>query len=178
MHADFSRLEIDLRAYALHDPDFQVENAAIGERRDEGTVLRVKLDQPVTRRDVHNAVVASTVGPVRHAAARQLARRDRRTLSLAQTVSPVELSSRGVERHDRSALAAGRIKVAADHDRRAFELVFGAWPEIVGFEAPRHAQRVEVRRVDLIERRIARAVIVCRVVRPVAAGRARLCRWR
>ena len=116
--------------------------------------LRVQLDELVAGRHVDDAVVALAVGPVRHAAARELPRRDRRALAFAQAVRPDHLAGLAVERDDRSARAAGRIEHALDRERRPFELVFGPRTEVVGLEAPRDLELVEVRRVDLIERRI------------------------
>ena len=63
---------------------------------------------------------------------------------------------------------------ALDHDRRAFELEFGIGAERVGLEAPRHFQLVEVRSIDLIERRIAREFHVGAVGRPFAVRGRRL----
>ena len=88
---------------------------------------------------------------------------------------PQQLAALRIERDDRSASAAGRVEHAADHQRRAFELVFGPRPEAVGLEAPRDFELVEVARVDLIERRVLRAAKIGGVVRPltVAASTAR-----
>jgi hypothetical protein len=57
-----------------------------------------------------------------------------------------------------------------DDNRRAFELVLGPRAEDVGLESPRHFERVEVRGVDLIERRVLRAANVVGVMRPVAGA--------
>src|SRR3982074_2827402 len=73
-----------------------------------------------------------------------------------------------------SATPAGRVQNALDRQRCAFELVLGARPEVVGLEPPRHLELVEVRSVDLIERRVARAVHVGGVVGPVAVPGRRL----
>ena len=111
------------------------------------------------------------------AAARQLPRRDRRARPFAQAVRPDQLAGPAVERDDRSARAAGRVEHALDHQRRAFELVLGARAEVVGLEPPGDLELVEVRGVDLVERRVAPAPEVGGVVRPLAvvdAGFARL----
>jgi hypothetical protein len=91
------------------------------------------------------------------------ARRPSRRLCVQMT-SPVLPSS------------AGRIQDALDRERRPFELVFGPRTEVVGLEAPCDLELIEVRGVDLIERRVARAFHVGGVVRPIAGPRRRLTR--
>ena len=97
VHANFSSLEIDLRADAFHDAHFQIEDAAVGERCDERAVFRIQLDETITGRHVDDAIVSSSVGPVRHAAPRQLPRRHGRALALAQAMCPVHFACRGIE---------------------------------------------------------------------------------
>src|SRR5262245_33543094 len=50
----------------------------------------------------------------------------------------------------------------------AFELVFGTWTEVIGLITPGKLQLAEVRRVNLIERAIARVRQIGPVSRPVA----------
>ncbi len=104
----------------------------------------------------------------RHAAARELARRDGRALSLAQAVRPDHLAGLAVERDDRSARAAGGVENPLDRQRRPFEFVLGARAEVVGLEPPGDLELVEVRSVDLVERRVTGALHVGGVVGPVA----------
>src|SRR5262245_57523183 len=82
---------------------------------------------------------------------------DRGALALAQAVRPDHFAGLSVERDDGSARAAGRVEHALDGERRAFELVLRTRPEVVRLVAPGHLELVEVRPVDLIERRIARS---------------------
>ena len=134
--------------------------------------LRVERDQAVARRDVEDAVVAAAVGPVgqrRGPTAAAAPPAPRGAFGIA--VHPQQLAGRGVERHHRAARAAGRVEHAADHQRRAFELVFRARAEAVGLEAPGDFELVEVARVDLIERRVPGAAQIGRVVRPLAVLR-------
>ena len=110
------------------------------------------------------------------AAARELARRHRGALALADAVRPEELTGLRVERDHRAPGAGGRVEHALHHERRAFELVLGERSEVVGLEAPRHFELAEVGAVDLIERRVAAAVQIGAVVRPFAVPGARQAR--
>ena len=171
VHADLAGFQIDLLALAFDGAELQIEDAALAEGRHERAVFRAQLDELIARRDVNHAIVALAVGPERHAASGQLPRRDGGALALAQAVRPHHLARPSVERDDRSPRAAGRVENAFDRERRAFELVLGPRAQVVGLEPPRDLELVEVARVDLVERRVARAVHVGRVVRPVAVLR-------
>src|SRR6185295_1915174 len=100
-----------------------------------------------------DAIVAAAIRPVGEAAAGQLPRRDAGAFPLAQAVRPQQLAGLAVERDDRSSRAAGRVEDAVDRQRRALQLVFGPRTEDIGLEPPRHLEILEVRRVDLGERR-------------------------
>jgi hypothetical protein len=125
--ADLAGLEIDLLPFAEHRADLQIDDAALAERRNHRAGLGVELDELKSRRHVDHAIVALAVGPVRHAAAGELARRDGRALALAQAVGPDHLAGLAVERDDRAARAAGGVEDAFD---------LGGRPEVVGFEPP------------------------------------------
>ena len=75
-----------------------------------------------------------------------------------------------------AARAGGRVHHAVDHERRAFQLVFGARAQVVGLEAPGDFELAEVGRVDLIERRVAVVAQVAGVGRPLAVLGAQLIR--
>ena len=115
--------------------------------------LRVERDEEEPGRDVEDPFLFA-VGPVRHAASRQLARRGGAARAFGLAVHPPQLARRGVERDHRPPRARGRVEHAADHQRRAFELELGPVPEAVGLEAPGDFERVEVAGVDLRERRV------------------------
>src|SRR5207237_9704575 len=100
-------------------------------------------------------------------------RRHRVALAFAQAVRPDYLAGLAVEGDHRAARAAGGVEDAFDRQRRPFELELGTRSEIVGLEPPRDLELIEVAGVDLIERRVAGAVDVGRVVRPVAVLRRR-----
>ena len=89
------------------------------ERADRRAGLRVERDEPIAGRDVENALVALAVGPVRDAAARQLARRGGGALPFAQLCTQISSPVLRVERDDRAARAGGRVEHAVDHERRA-----------------------------------------------------------
>ena len=168
MDANFAGLQIDLLIDAFHDADLQIEDPVRAERIDQRSCPGIELHKAIPRRDVDHPLVAFAVGPVRHTTARQLPRRDRGALAFAQAVRPDQLAGFRVERDDRSPRAGGRVEHAFDHQRRALQLEFGKRPEAVGLEAPRNFQRVEVGRVDLVERRIPGGLQVGSVRPPLA----------
>ena len=176
VQADFAGLEIDRLPIAEDRAFLQVDDAVLAERRDRLAGLRIERDHAVAGGDEDHSIVAFAVGPVRDAAAGELARRDRGAVAFAEAVDPHQLAGLGVERDDRSARAAGRVEHALDHQRRAFELVLGTRAEAVGLEAPGDFELVEVAGVDLIERRVLAASQIGRVHRPLAVLGARLSR--
>src|SRR5207245_590541 len=109
-----------------------------------------------------DAFITLAVGPVRQAAAGELPRRSDGARALTLGVDPDDLAGLAVERHDGAARAARRVDHALHHQRRAFEFELGARAEIIGLEFPCNFQLVEVARVDLIERRVARAADIRR----------------
>ena len=80
----------------------------------------------------------------------------------------------GIERHHGAARAGGGVEDAVRHQRRAFQVVFGARAEVLGLEMPREFELIEVRGVDLIERRVAGVAGVAAVAAPFAVLRAGL----
>ena len=157
VRADFARLERDLTLSCRHlpktTPSFRSTTPSLPNGGDRLAGLRVQLDEAIADRHVDDPLVALAVGPVRQAAARELARRHLRAPALVHAVHPLQLAGLRVERHDRAARAAGRVEHALDHQRRAFELVLGTRAEVVGLEAPGDFELVEVGGVDLIEGR-------------------------
>src|SRR5439155_16794427 len=106
------------------------------ERGDWRAGLRAQLREAVPGRDIHDALVAAPVGPVRQAASRQLPWRDAGALAFAHAVRPDQFARLRIEGDDGAARAGGRIEHALDHQRWAFELVFRERPERIGLEAP------------------------------------------
>ena len=100
---DLAGLAIDLLALAEHDIVLQIDDAVLAERRDAVAGLRVERDEPVAGRDVEDALVLA-VGPVRDAAAGQLARRRRRARAFALANAPT--STRRSRRRARRPSAA------------------------------------------------------------------------
>src|SRR5262249_10882738 len=113
-------------------------------------------------------VVAAAVGPIRDAASRELARRDGGAVALAELVDPELFTRLCVKRDDGAARASGGVKDAFHDKRWAFEFVLGPGTQVVGFEAPRDLEFVEIRRVDLVEWRVLRALQIRGVIGPVA----------
>ena len=136
--------------------ELQIDDAAFAERGDALAGLRVEGDHLIAGRDVDDSRRAA-IGPIREAAARQLTRCFLTALALVDAVHPLHLTRRGVERHNCAARARGCVEHAADHQRRRLEVELRPRAEVVGLEAPCHFERAEVRRADLIERRIASA---------------------
>src|SRR5579883_1382498 len=111
------------------------------------------------------------ISPERHTASRQLAGSDSGALTFAHAVRPNQLAGFSIQRDDRTARASSGVENTIDGQRGAFQFVFGPRAEIVGLEAPRRLELVEVGGVDLIQRRILGALLVGCVIRPVAFGR-------
>src|SRR5206468_5538618 len=103
MDSDLTRFQIDLLIGAFHDADLQVDDAVLAKRSDDVAILRVEGYEPVTRRHIQDAFVALAVGPIRNAAARELARRIPRAFAFAQAVRPDQLAGFRVKRDHRSA---------------------------------------------------------------------------
>ena len=135
-------------------------------------VFASSADHLVARCHVDDPLDAA-VGPVRQSASGQPARRLFSALSLVLAVDPQGLAGCGVEGHDRASRPGGGVEHAPDHQRRGLEIELGRRAEIVGLEAPRHFERVEVAGVDLIERRVPRAREVGAVGAPLGLRRGR-----
>ena len=173
MQAGLAGFEIDLLAGAGDHAFFQIDDAVFAEARDRLAGVRVQIHQAVSGGDEHDAVVALAVGPVGNAAARKLARSDGRAISFAQAVDPDHFAGLCIERDHGTARSRGGVEHALHHQRRSFQLVFGAGAEVIGLEAPGDFELVEVGGVDLIERGILGALQIGRVVGPFAI----LCGW-
>src|SRR6185369_1815542 len=115
-----------------------------------------------------------SLGPVREAPSRQLPRRVRPACAFTFGMDPELFAGARIERKDGAAGAAGRIEDTVDDERRRFEKELGTRTEVVGPEAPGDFQGLEIRRVDLIERRVPGAAEIAAVGRPLSMRRARL----
>ncbi len=170
VQADFTRLAIDLLALAEHDIVFQVNDAVPAERGDARAGLCVQGDQTVTGGDIQDALVAP-VGPVRHAASRQLARRRGGARAFAFRMHPQQLSGRRVEGDDGASASRGGVEHAIDHQRRAFQLELGTGAEVIGLESPGHFERLEIAGGHLSQRRVVLIAQIARVRPPIARSR-------
>ena len=147
----------------------QIDHAVASESGQRAAGLGVEGDHLVAGRDVHDPLVRA-VGPVGQAAAGQPARRGVGARPFVEAEHPLQLAGRRVEREHGPPRAAGGVQHAVHHERRRLVVRLRAGAEIVGLEAPRHFQAVEVAGVDLIQRRVARAGEIRTVGRPVAGG--------
>src|SRR5207253_11319787 len=77
VEAGFARFEIDLLAVARRHPDLQIDDAVLAEGLDRRSGFGAELDETISGRDVNDPIVPSAVSPVRQAATRKLAWRDR-----------------------------------------------------------------------------------------------------
>ena len=82
-------------------------------------------------------------------------------------VDPQQFAGGGIHCDDRTPRPGRRVENAVHHQRRPFEFVFRAVAEIVGLDAPRDFEVVEVGGVDLVERPVARAREIGGVRRPL-----------
>ena len=171
-HFAFDR--IDLLVVVL----LQIDDAVDAEVLERHAVLRVEADQLIADRHVEDALVALAVGPVADAAAGQAPRRSQRALAFLEPMHPQQLAGLRVERDGVAMLAGGGVEHAADHQRRGLHVEVGTRAEVVGLEPPGDLQRVEVRGVDLIERRVAGDAEIAAPRAPLAVGRAVLRRDR
>jgi hypothetical protein len=83
-------------------------------------------------------------------------------------VRPYELACGRIDRDDRTTSADGRIQHAAHHQRRALQILLRPRTEVLGLESPRDLERVEIVRVDLVERGVPRVGEIAAVGRPLA----------
>ena len=90
-------VEIDLLVYAGlagHagiGADFHIDHAVIAEGFDRPAGMGIEFDQAIAGGDVEDAVIAIAVGPIGHAAAGKLARRDRRRARLHPCYRPISV---------------------------------------------------------------------------------------
>ncbi len=172
LNADFTLHEIDgLIVFRL-----QIDRTVLAEARDRHAGLRVQRDQAIAHRRIENPLFAS-VGPIRHATARPLARRPYGALAFVLAVRPELLARRGVDGHDRATAAGGCIEDAFHHQRRRFETTFRSRPEVIGPERPGRFERAEICGGDLIERTVLRVREISAVTRPLSGvpGRGSSC---
>ena len=93
VNADLAGLEIDLLVVAVDDARPSGRRCRLLPNDVIGCAgLRVQRDEPIAGRHVEDALVALAVGPVRHAAARQLPRRHGGALAFAHAVRPDQLA--------------------------------------------------------------------------------------
>ena len=161
------------RIEVLIDVLLQIDDAAVAEALDAIAGARVERDHLIARRHVDDAFVVAVL-PVREPAARELPRRDLAALAFVEPMDPEQLAVAGVERDDGAARARRRVDDAVDHQRRRLKIELAIRPEAIGLEAPRDLEAIEVARVDLVERRVARVAEIAAVGRPLAARRAAL----
>ncbi len=144
---------------------FQIHHAVFAEGGDARAGLRVQRDQTIAGRDVEDSFFGP-IGPIGEAAARELARGAAATLAFVLAVHPELFAGSGVQRHHRAARAGRGVEDAVRHQRRPFQVVFRARTEVSGIEMPRELQLIEIRSVDLIERRVASVRGVAAVAAP------------
>ena len=144
----------------------QIDNTVGAEVLERHAVPGVEADELVTDRDVEDSLVALAVGPVADAATGKTPRRTQRALALVEAMHPQQLAGLRVERDGVAMLADGRVEHAVDHQRRGLEVEVGPRAHAVRAEAPGNLQLAEVRRGDLIERRVARDAEIATPVPP------------
>src|SRR5438552_3906377 len=76
---------------------------------------------------------------------------------------PEQLARSRIERNYAAPRSGRRVHHAIDHQRRSFQLEFGAIPDVVGLEAPSDFETAEVGAVDLVERPVPAAREIRRV---------------
>ncbi len=152
----------------------EIEDAVLAEPAHRNAGLRVERDELIAERHHENALVAFSIGPVRHAAARQQARGRGRALALIDAEHPQQFARRRVDGNGVPPRTNRGVKHAVDHQRRSLKVVIGADAEDIRLESPGDLQLAEIPGVDLIVRDIARATQIAAVGAPFSALRARL----
>ena len=166
VEADLAGVDVDGLAGAVDREAFEIDEPPGAEGANASAGMGVEGYELVTRGDINDAVVTFAIGPVRDAAAGELTRRIGGAGAFTFGMGPDEFARSGVEGYDRATGTSGGVDDAIDHEGRAFQFVFGAGAEMVGFEAPRNFEFIEVGRVDLIERGVTIVAEVSRVGRP------------
>jgi hypothetical protein len=141
LEPDFASGEI--REYRLVIVEFEIDRAVFAKPGHKRAGFGVECDQPVAGSDVEDALLFA-IGPVGHAASRQLAGGSRGAGSFALAVHPHYFAGGCVQRHHRATCAAGGVQHSLDHQRRAFEFVLGPRAQIIGLITPGKLQLAEV----------------------------------
>ena len=95
----------------------EIEDAVLAERADRNPGLRFERDELIPERHHENALVAFSVRPVRHTAARQQARRRGGALAFVDPVHPQQLAGRGIDGDGVAPRSDRGIEHAVDHQR-------------------------------------------------------------
>ena len=170
MQPDFAGDQVDL----LIVVQLQIDDAVLAEAGHGMPGLGVQSDQPVAGRDVQDSLFLA-IGPIGQAMAGKLPRRICAALAFVLAVHP-EHFARGRIQSDHGAARSRRWYRAlpCTISGVAFELIFRPRAERFRLEAPGDFEFVEIVRVDLVERRVARAAEVAAVGGPFPVFRAGL----
>ena len=150
MEPDGTAQRIDLLIEVSHEVD-QAVDAELGRA---ASCLRDERYELIPGRDVQDAPFGA-VAPVGKAAARVPARRGLTPRALVLAVHPDHLTRSGVEGDHGAARARGRVGNAPHHQRRRLKRVLRPGTQKVRFQPPGDLELLEVRGVDLVERRVA-----------------------
>ena len=101
----------------------EINDALIAKSGHAHACLGIQRDHLVADRDIDNPLFL-TIGPVGQSVSGKLPRRGVATRAFILTVHPQHFTGCGVESNNRSSRACGRIKDAANHQRRPFKLKF------------------------------------------------------
>src|SRR5271165_1511020 len=115
VQADVGAQGVDLLVVVF----LEIDRAVFAEAGDGDAGFRVERDQAIARGDVEDALFA-VAGPVRQAAAGELARGGASAIAFVLEMHPEHFAGRGVERYDIAARSGGGVDDAVDHERRAF----------------------------------------------------------
>src|SRR5205814_1250602 len=142
-------------------------DVAIGaERRNRETGLGVQRYKLVTGSDEQDAVVASAVAPIGDSA---IVSSDRAALGrIVAAIGPQGLARGGVGGDNRASGTGGEIQLACYHQWSYFPGSLGRRSHVLRLPAPGDLQSFDVRGVDLIEWRIARAAGIASIDAPFA----------
>src|SRR5205085_121217 len=147
MQSDLTGRQIDLLAGSGDSALLEIDDTVLTEWLHRRTGLRVERDEAITGRHVQHAVLTLAVGPVRQAAAGELSGRGNGARAFELGVHPDQLARVGPERKYGPPRPARGVQHPLHGERRTLELELRTGAKIVGFEAPRDLELVEIGRV-------------------------------
>ena len=152
------------------EPQLEVHDPVVAEGRVGEARLRVQRDHVIGGGDEKHPFF-DAIRPVTDAAPGVAARRVPAAFTLVEPVHPERLPRLRIDRHRRPPESRGGIEGPVRVQRGHAVVALGGRTEVARLPAPRDLQVLDVRGVDLIERRVARGPGVSGPVAPFSVHR-------